>query len=283
VWAKIDDQFYLGKKAARIDRDEQDLYLASLVYCNGQLTDGFVPEANLMLLYVWAKLPMTANAQASAQAIASRLVEHDLWELVDDGFQVHDFLDWNPSRAEVLALKAARSEAGKRGGQHSRANAQANAQASAQAKPKQNPTPSPSPSPSQEIGNPSPPFQAIAGNGTGRSYAEKMQALNDKLGPELRRMLADAILKITGEYDLANTETDAGTQALYAAHEAAVAVYQMGYKSAEDLMIAEDDWYANDFRGQRHERPLLTQFLKQASKCKADPHEVKPFAVEEWR
>ena len=193
MWAKIDDQFYLGKKAARIDRDEQDLYLASLVYCNGQLTDGFVPAANLMLLYVWAKLPMEANAQANAQAIASRLVEHDLWELVDGGFQVHDFLDWNPSREDVLALKAARSEAGKRGGQHSVAKRQASAQASAQAKPKQNPTPSPSPS--QEIGNPPPPFQAIAGNGTGRSYAEKMQELNDKLGPELRRMLADAILR----------------------------------------------------------------------------------------
>ena len=97
--------------------------------------------------------------------------------------------------------------------------------------------------------------ESVSGNGSGRGYAEKMQALNNKLGPELRRMLADDILKITGQLDLANTETDAGTAALYAAHEAAVAVYQMGYKSAEDLMDAEDEWYANDFRGKQNVAP----------------------------
>jgi hypothetical protein len=131
TWAKIDDQFYLGLKNAAIDRDEQDIYLASLVYCNGQLTDGFIPYATLMQLCVWAKIPIEANAQANAQAIASRLVEHDFWEYADGGYRVHDFLDWNPSRAEVLALREARSQAGKQGGQRSAAKRQASAQADA--------------------------------------------------------------------------------------------------------------------------------------------------------
>jgi hypothetical protein len=110
-----------------------------------------------------------------------------------------------------------------------------------------------------------------------------MQALNNKLGPELRRTLADEILKITGQLDLANTETDAGTAALYAAHEAAIGVYQMGYKTAEDLMLAEDDWYANDFRGKQNARPNIKWLLEQCAQTKAGKRDTSPQPVEEWR
>lgn len=152
TWAKIDDQFYLGLKNAAIDRDEQDLYVASLVYCNGQLTDGFIPNSILMQLYLWAKIPLEANAEAKAQAIASRLVEHEFWHVVDGGYQVHDFLDWNPSRADVMALREARSEAGKRGGEHSAAARQAKASktasnCSSKTEAKFNPVPVPVPVP----------------------------------------------------------------------------------------------------------------------------------------
>jgi hypothetical protein len=157
TWAKIDDQFYLGLKNAAIDRDEQDIYLASLVYCNGQLTDGFIPESALMLLYVWAKIPIEANAQANAQAIASRLVEHNFWECADNGYQVHDFLDWNLSKVEVLELSKVRADAGRLGGQRSaekrrakalaKAQFEASAQANAQAKGQANSNPVPVPVP----------------------------------------------------------------------------------------------------------------------------------------
>jgi len=140
MWSKFDDQFYLNPKNATIDRDEQDLYIAGIIYCNGQLTDGFIPSSVLMMLYTWAKLPFEANAQANAQAIASRLVEHRLWEVVQSGYMVHDFLDWNMSKEKVLQLKNDRSNAGRRGGQRSgevRSKNEANAQAIAKAKPKQ--------------------------------------------------------------------------------------------------------------------------------------------------
>jgi hypothetical protein len=142
-WAKIDDQFYLNQKNDTITRDEQDLYLAGLVYCNGQLTDGFIPAGKLALLFVWAKLPIEANAQA----LASGLVKQNYWEFAEGGYMVHDFLDWNMSKEEIIALKSERTEAGRRGGVASAAKRQANARASVQAKPKQNSTQSPSPSP----------------------------------------------------------------------------------------------------------------------------------------
>lgn len=157
MWSKLDDQFYLNTKNATIDRDEQDLYMAGLVYCNGQLTDGFIPTAVVQMLCIWAKIPYEANAQA----IANHLVEHRYWENAEGGFMVHDFLDWNISKAEALELKQARSDAGKRGGLVSAAKShakqakrQASAQASAQAKSKQSSTqsqyPIPAPDPAPE-------------------------------------------------------------------------------------------------------------------------------------
>lgn len=147
MWAKLDDQFYLNKKNATIDRDEQDLFFAGIIYCSGQLTDGFIPSEKLMQLYIWAKLPLEANIVANAQAIAQRLVDHCYWEIVAGGYNVHDYLDWNMSKEEVLALKAARTEAGRRGGNKS----QAKRQASAQAKLKQNSTLSLSLNPSPDL------------------------------------------------------------------------------------------------------------------------------------
>jgi hypothetical protein len=133
----------------------------------------------------------------------------------------------------------------------------------------------------QPLQNPGPVM--ASGNGNGRKEAARMSALNNKLGPQLRRVLADALLQITGNIDLANTETDAGQAALYAAHEAAIAVYQMGHKTAEDLLPAEDAWYESDFRGKRGERPTLKQFVEQCSKTKAQPRQTGTRATEEWR
>ena len=146
MWSKFDDQFYLNPKNDKMDRDEQDLYMAGIIYCNGQLTDGFIPNSKIQMLAVWAKL----NNEASASAIASRLVEHMYWEVVECGYQVHDFLDWNLSKEQVLVLKQERSEAGRRGGLQSGAKRQAIASASAQAKSKQNRTQSQSQSLNKE-------------------------------------------------------------------------------------------------------------------------------------
>lgn len=141
MWSKFDDQFYLNPKNACIDRDAQDLYMAAIIYCNGQLTDGFVPNGVLVMLCAWAKIPLDSNPQAIAQAIASRLVEHNFFEIADNGYMIHDFLDWNMSREEAIALKSARTEAGRRGGMASVAKRQASAQAKSKQKSTPNQTP----------------------------------------------------------------------------------------------------------------------------------------------
>jgi hypothetical protein len=99
--------------------------------------------------------------------------------------------------------------------------------------------------------------------------------LNAKLGPELRRPLADVVLQITGTAELANTDTANGQAALYAAHEAALTLHQLGYHAAADLLRAEEGWYAGDFRGKQGERPTLKQFVEWAAKAQAAPRGAK--------
>lgn len=85
-------------------------------HCGQHLTDGFVRDA------IWRKTG-TANARRA-------LVGAGLAEQVAGGYQMHDYLDHQRSRAEVLALKKKRSEAGRKGGRAT-ANAAASAGASA--------------------------------------------------------------------------------------------------------------------------------------------------------
>jgi hypothetical protein len=42
-------------------------------------------------------------------------VDAGVWHEVDGGYELHDYLDWQPSRAQVAAERAARATAGERG------------------------------------------------------------------------------------------------------------------------------------------------------------------------
>lgn len=100
---------------------------------------------------------------------------------------------------------------------------------------------------------------------TGRRLSGKLTKLNHKLGPELRTPLANVVLTILGTSDLANTNTDAGDAALYAAHEAVIALWGMDYRSEQQLLDLESNWYATDFRGQKNQNPTSKWLVEHAS------------------
>lgn len=113
-WVKLDDQFFTHPKVQRAGRDARDLYLAGLTYCARQLTDGEIPVEAMRLLAAMAEID-------DWQTAARRLLEAGLWESCDGGYVVHDYLEYNPSRACVEQTRSARAEAGSRGGQASAA------------------------------------------------------------------------------------------------------------------------------------------------------------------
>jgi hypothetical protein len=164
VWTRLDDQFMDHPKVAQAGPLAGWMHVAGLVYSGRYLTDGFVPTAMIPRLADFHGIGIddrvgelaTFGHDVENQELVDRLVELGMWEPVENGYQIHDYLDYQPSREEVLELRELRAEAGRRGGLKSveskrQANGQASAEASAeandQAKFKQSSTPSPSPSP----------------------------------------------------------------------------------------------------------------------------------------
>lgn len=143
MWVKIDDRFFHNPKIRRAGKDGRELYLAGLTYVNGELTDGFIHRDDVAYIAGWAEV--NAIPETVAQLVALRL-----WESVENGFLIHDYHEYNPSRAEVLATRQARAEAGSIGGRNSgesKRQAKAEANPEATASPNANPVPGPVPVP----------------------------------------------------------------------------------------------------------------------------------------
>ena len=94
-WAKIDDDAPTHPKfVAAGSVAAFGFWVAGNCYCNKRLTDGFITTAALTLLS-----PVVRRGEA--RRLADRLVAAGLWATVEDGYQVHDFLEYNPSAARV--------------------------------------------------------------------------------------------------------------------------------------------------------------------------------------
>ena len=94
-WVKLDDQFSDHPKILSAGPLAGWLYVCGLTYAGRYLTDGFIPQAQVRKL---------ADVEDSA-ALADRLVTCGLWERVDGGYMIHDYLQYNPSGAEVRAQR----------------------------------------------------------------------------------------------------------------------------------------------------------------------------------
>jgi len=72
------------------------LWLAGLLYARRTLTDGFIPRAKVATLVA---------GQRGPYALAGELVRVGLWSVESEGFRIHDFLDHNPTKAQVQAYQ----------------------------------------------------------------------------------------------------------------------------------------------------------------------------------
>lgn len=107
-WAKLDDQFHAHRKAKKAWRGHPralGLHLLAISYCAGHLTDGFVDDE-----FVEEKLP----APRERAAVTSALEDAGLWAREGEGWRINDWLDFNPSRDEVLDRRRRDAERKKR-------------------------------------------------------------------------------------------------------------------------------------------------------------------------
>jgi hypothetical protein len=169
AWAKIDDRFFSHPKVRSAGKDAILLYLAALTYSNEHLTEGFVPEDSLPLIALYAFVDDFKQS-------ASKLVEVGLWhastKCLSNGYEIHDYHEYNPTKEQVEQTRKARAEAGSKGGKASVESKKKQMPSKKEANAKQKSSNIPSPplpinsSPKGEESTPEKPYslaQALAG------------------------------------------------------------------------------------------------------------------------
>jgi hypothetical protein len=99
------------------------MQVASLCYSNRNLTDGFVPRSVAARLLDFTETVPYALQGSVIQNdpgerwrdVVDAMVKVGVWEEVEGGYYIHDYLAYQPSKAEVMAQREAKSEAGKKG------------------------------------------------------------------------------------------------------------------------------------------------------------------------
>lgn len=112
VWTfQVAVDFWRHPKAIHAGRDGRDLHLAALAWSSGALTDGFIPDDAIPALAAQIPCNKTMTTRAIARLISvAPGQQHALWERVTNGFQIHDFLQWQVPASKRKAQMAAQAE-----------------------------------------------------------------------------------------------------------------------------------------------------------------------------
>lgn len=94
VWFKVDDNLAFNSKAVMAGNSALGGWVRAGSWCAQQLTDGRVPDSILSLL-------------GMRKRDADALVQAGLWHEVDGGYQFHAWSEYQPTKEEVEAERAA--------------------------------------------------------------------------------------------------------------------------------------------------------------------------------
>ncbi len=96
-WVRLDDRFPSHRKVALLSDRAFRLYVAALCWSSENLTEGRISDR---------ELPHVARLRGIKTA-AKELEDARLWDRAGDGWDIHDFLEYNPDRARVQADREA--------------------------------------------------------------------------------------------------------------------------------------------------------------------------------
>lgn len=106
TWVNLDDQYPEHPKIDALSDGAFRLHTSAICYCNRHRTDGIVTAEKVSRL-------MPRFKRQYLDELLVRLI----WTDLGDGaaYELHDYLDWNSSRAEIEAARRTNSENGKKG------------------------------------------------------------------------------------------------------------------------------------------------------------------------
>lgn len=124
-WVRLDEGFPRHPKIAAAGPLGMALQVAALCYCNEYLTDGFIPtgvartllDLDGIAMHMWQGEMIGGGQDATADLVIQDVVQAGLWKKVKNGWKIHDYHDYQPTKTQVLEMRKQRAEAGKRGGQ----------------------------------------------------------------------------------------------------------------------------------------------------------------------
>lgn len=99
TWVRLDDSFFCDPKIVEVGAEASGLYAWALAYSSHNLLDGHVPAA-------WVKQAVGTRAKR----LSGLLVSHGLWAENGTGWEIQNYLKYNPSRAQILSKRRAESE-----------------------------------------------------------------------------------------------------------------------------------------------------------------------------
>ncbi len=97
-WVKLDDGFPMHPRVVGLSLEAKWAYIEALCYAARYETDGLVPDV------------VAANGP-----VRRELLDVGLWENRENGISIHDYLEYNPARAEQESKREAKSMAGAMG------------------------------------------------------------------------------------------------------------------------------------------------------------------------
>ena len=128
TWLRLDGGFATHPKVKRVGPIGLYVHVRALCYVATHQTDGFLPAECLEELTTGlGEISLrdgprdTVNRRSSWVSAASKdwpikLSMAGLWEPVEGGYRIHDYLAWNPTKQYLDDLHHTRAEAGRKGG-----------------------------------------------------------------------------------------------------------------------------------------------------------------------
>ncbi len=105
TWGKVDDQLHSHPKATTAGCEAMGLWVLALSFCCAYTLDGRVSRADARRI-----------GGARGVVLAGKLVASGLWHEEGDGWVFHDWSRYQPTRADVLAERERKANAGRLGG-----------------------------------------------------------------------------------------------------------------------------------------------------------------------
>lgn len=99
-WVRFDDRFPMHRKVRRLSDSAFRLHVSAIHWASEHLTDGHIPNGELDLV---------SDSRSPRKAVGE-LERAGLWDPVDDGWLIHDFLEYQPSASKVRAERDAKKE-----------------------------------------------------------------------------------------------------------------------------------------------------------------------------